>query len=195
MRILLDLDEVLADFVGGAAKVWGTTKEELEKVWVLGTWHMDPALATVLGKTVAEMEDEFWGPIDGHPEFWSELEPLPWSGELIDLVSSLTDDWFIVSSPRNLECCRLGKERWIKRVFGKAFDRFHLTPYKHTLAMRDTVLIDDSDDNVKVFRANFGAYGIVFPKINNSLHAQRNDPMKHVRSTLKYLAAYLMEKK
>ena len=89
MKIFLDVDEVLADFVGGACAVWGTTEAEVLPYWEPGVWNMIPPLSRALGLPVTLTEEEFWAAIvERGDRFWLNLRPLPWAGRVIDLVQS-----------------------------------------------------------------------------------------------------------
>lgn len=191
IKIFVDLDEVLVDFVGAACREWGTTKEQVVKHWTPGVWGIEP----FLGKTLGRGEDapltteEFWTRINGKVEFWEQLQPLPWADDVLALVSSVTDDWYIVSSPTNCETCHTGKVRWLKRRFGQTFNRFALWPHKHLLAQPGTILIDDAEHNVDSFeRAGKGySRGVLFPHIGNSRYRRATDPLEAVRDSLHWL--------
>ena len=177
-RILLDMDEVLADFTGGACCVHGWTPEQLQAQQPIGVWGIaEPMRLT---------EEEFWAPIvaAGKP-FWVGLDELPWARSILDLVRSVTDDWFIVSRPGWDADCYSGKAVWLKGFFGNyKFDRFVLTAHKHLLACPGTILIDDSEDNVEQF-IEAGGYGILFPCRHNKLHQYAYNPVGYLTQFFK----------
>ena len=72
MRILLDLDCVLADFVGGVARLWGLTAADLLRHWPAGEYGMNGPLAAALerpgyGRPVID-DAAFWRAIHAAPE-------------------------------------------------------------------------------------------------------------------------------
>ncbi len=172
-RILLDMDGVLTDFVGGALRIHGWTREAFEHVWPLQSYD----LAGPMGLT----EEAFWRPISAMNEvFWMGLQPLPWARELMELIRSVTDDWYIVSRPSQDPSCYSGKAFWLKRFFqDQSFDRFVLTPHKHIFVGPNVLLIDDLEENINNFVA-VGGDGLVFPSRHNCLHRFANNPMHHV---------------
>lgn len=173
MRILLDMDEVLCDFVGGALRVHGWTRKQLEQVWPVGTW----SIIEPMGLT----HDAFWKRIDaGGARFWRGLDPLPWAHDLIDWVTNTTDDWHIVTTPGHSVDCYVGKVRWLKWFFGERFDRFAITPHKHIFAAPHAILIDDKEETVRHFR-RAGGRARLFPSRHNSLFEFANDPVGYLK--------------
>lgn len=180
MRILLDLDEILSDFVGGACRAFNVDTKEVEHLTTNSVWgSLIPVIGKIKGFNLTP--EFFWAVIHQKGErFWEELEPLPWATQVLDLVKSLTDDWHIISAPSACPTSYGGKVKWLKNYFGKDFDRFALTPHKHIFAGPDVLLIDDRDKNVEDF-INAGGVGLVFPRHHNSLHRFKDDPVGHIR--------------
>lgn len=176
MRVLLDIDEVIADFVGGALKVHGWTRAELEAVWEPGTW----SIVEPMGLT----KETFWAPIlKAGPDFWEELDVLPWAAELIATVVSKTKDWWLVTSPgRGGAAAHIGKEAWIKQRFGD-FKRFVVTRHKELSAKPGVVLIDDNAATVQKF-VDAGGHGIVFPSRHNYLWPYADNAIAFVEDHL-----------
>lgn len=178
-KILLDLDEVLVDFVGAAAKIHGWTLERLYTLWEIGIWDM------AAGMRMSPVD--FWTPInDAGAAFWENLEETPWADELIGLVKSHSSSWAIASTPSYHQSSYIGKTNWLQRKFGPDFIDFHLTHAKGDFADADTILIDDREKTVNVFRA-FGGQAILFPARHNRHHALAADPMPYVSQVLKEL--------
>lgn len=182
VRILLDLDEVLVDFIGGAIGLHGSSLEEVLPHWPPGYWSVVPALGKALSRELTD--EDFWRPItDKGREFWLGLLTHPWAEELLSWVKSVTDDWHIVTSPSRCPTSHDGKIRWAKNYFGPNFDRICPYRYKEVFARHDAILIDDSDANVKKFR-DAGGKAIVFPRHNNSLHRFKGEPLKWVKQAM-----------
>jgi 5'(3')-deoxyribonucleotidase len=183
MRILLDLDEVLVDFVGGACRALNVNQEEIERLTTNSEWgSLILAISDLKGFRLTE--EFFWAVIHEEGEaFWAELQPLPWASYVLNLVKCLTDDWHIISSPSRDPVSYGGKVKWLKNYFGKDFDRFALTPHKSIFAQEDVLLIDDREQNIIDFLVA-GGDGIVFPRYHNSLHVLKDDPVGHLRRML-----------
>lgn len=194
MRILLDLDEVLADFVGGACALWGAPIQAVRDQWVPGTWGLVEPLSAVLttrGRKSPLSGEEFWRRLDGNVDFWAELEHLPWMDDVLTLVKEYTEDWHIVTSPSWCDSSITGKVRWVKRHLGKKFTRILPTPHKYVCAMPGVVLVDDRESNVADFTVwkgkPTGADGILFPRLHNRNHPLEADPAKYLRAALAQL--------
>jgi 5'(3')-deoxyribonucleotidase len=180
--VILDLDEVLADFVGAACFTHGTSVEKLWDVWEPGEWDMS--------KPLGISSNEFWREIrlEGS-DFWENLSPTPWMEELIHLVDSSFPEWHIVTAPDNTPECHLGKVRWIKEYLGKSFNNFSITPHKHLFAQPGVVIIDDRQSTVEKF-ISYGGQGILFPAHHNANYQLKSDPMDHIRNQLNQLKGY-----
>ena len=172
LRILLDVDEVLADFVGGALRAHGWTREQLEAVWPAGTW----SIVEPMGLTV----EEFWRPIHAAGEsFWTSLDRHPWVDELLRTVQDFTDDWLLVTSPSADPSSYSGKVRWINDNLGVHPQHIVLTNRKEIMANHSTVLIDDRASSIQSF-ISAGGLGIAFPSRHNHRHLLANDPVSHI---------------
>jgi FMN phosphatase YigB (HAD superfamily) len=189
MRILLDMDEVLCDFTGGACAVWEVDPEDVRR---RAEWDLLPRLNNVLvadGRRAKDApaltREEFWAPILFRGEaFWRELPPLPWALSVWSLVRGVTDDWHVVSAPQPNPACYAGKVAWLKAWFGPDFDRFALTPHKHIFAGPDAVLVDDSSANCEAFRAA-GGRAVLFPAPHNHLRTHAHCPADYLATVLK----------
>src|SRR3990167_3346895 len=96
--VLIDMDEVLADFVGGACQVHGVTKAELHAIQEPGRWDISHPIGTIIRRELSD--DDFWEPIHAAgEEFWFGLDRLPEAIHILDLVKSITPNWYIVSAP------------------------------------------------------------------------------------------------
>lgn len=118
MRVLLDLDCTLADFIGGVARLWGLTTADLLRHWPPGEYGMEGPLSRALYEkrscladrgyssrtpnTPAPVVDggvmtteQFWRPINDRPGFWLGLDPLPWAEELFTLcLKAAGGEWY-----------------------------------------------------------------------------------------------------
>lgn len=194
MRILLDLDCVLADFVSGASAAHGLDPAEVVRHWPAGTYRMQYAVGAALGRGEGWDPAEFWASFHGRRDFWANLPVLPWAAELAALVTGLTEDWWVVTSQSRCDQCYPGKVDWCRNFFGAgaAFDEGRVIPLraKYLLANPDVVLVDDCDENVDRFVAA-GGWGVTFPAHHNKMHHHKSDPMARVVPRLHRIAAEL----
>lgn len=197
-QLLLDLDEVLADFVGGVARAFAVRRGDLEAAWEPGEWGVHHALGRVLGIDLEE--PEFWGMLRarGGPDFWLRLEPLPWVRE----VQAVVRDWckagghelFMVTSPSDCNGCLRDKRRWVE-VYLKDFLPPHRLVFCTHKAMMATaegarrLLVDDNGETTMLFR-DMGGLAVTFPRLHNHLHDKKDDPVGWLAKSLDYLTKY-----
>lgn len=190
-RILLDMDEVLTDFVGRTCKWWHVSLDKVLSYWVPGEWSIVEPIGKALQEKVEKrkqfyvpMTDErFWQKLRGDEYFWSQMKQRSWCDDTVELVKSLTSDWLIVSSPSRCHSSYSGKVKWLYRKFGETFTQFHLGTRKHIMAQPGVVLIDDCDANIQKFEAE-GGIGVLWPAHHNRLHAHKDNPFAYVKERL-----------
>jgi len=181
LRIFLDLDGVLADFVGGACRIHGWTRERFAAKHPPGSWFMQ--------STLQVSNTKFWRHIDeAGVDFWLGLQPTPWARELVRLVEQYTKDWYVLSAPSKHVSSYVGKLGWIRRFFGDDFDRLLLTSHKHLLATPQSLLIDDREKTTEAFVAS-GGHAIIFPSLHNCFHPYAADPVPYVSRALKEITS------
>lgn len=176
--LYVDMDDVMADFVGAACLAHGMTREKMETRRKPGCWDIKKALG-------ANTLKEFWEPINATgSEFWYNLEPLPWFGELVELLVWLQIEWYILSTPGNCPSSYVGKVMWIEKYFGEEFVNYILTPHKHLLA-HNAFLVDDRPDNINKF-IEHGGRGMIFPTLGGPplVHDYVHDPVGHIAKFL-----------
>lgn len=179
MLVLVDMDEVLVDYISGALKVHKVTPQQLAAKRKPGHWNIAEALSIP--------EGDFWKPInDIGSEFWEALQPLPWAEKLVGLIEAIGWDWYVVTSPSREPESYSGKVRWLKNFFGKEFDRIIPTKYKWLLAGEGRVLIDDREKNCVEFEKVGGA-SILFPSAGNFLYVFQDRPLEYVSHRLEGL--------
>jgi len=178
-RILLDLDGVLADWVGSVAPLFGHERDYLLGAWPPGTYD----IAEVLGVSTAEL----WRRVhEGGADFWSGLEPLPWCAELLELCQGLAPTT-ILTSPSRDPSAAAGKTAWLQAQFGSTFRDYLIGPDKPACAHPGALLIDDRGTGCDAF-AKAGGQTIVFPQPWNSAWTSSAesgaDPLAFVREQL-----------
>jgi len=158
----IDVDGVLADFAGAAAKLHNYDIER----WPLGTYDM----VDVLGIS----DDEFWAPIYCiGADFWENLETLPWAMDLVGALPRFT----LLTSPSGHPTEAHGKMAWIRRVFGSGFRDYMIGPNKHLCARHPgAVIVDDFPKNCERFVAA-GGRAVLFPQRWNHRHEHHRNPL------------------
>lgn len=185
MAIILDMDEVICDFTGGALGLHGYSWADFEPGGRLASWCGAWGLDAILGLS----EEAFWQPINNAgQEFWQSLDLLPWTNELLDMLEPC--DWFIATSPAKHVSSHIGKVLWLEEHLPQHRDRAFIARHKHKLAHQGNVLnvlIDDRPQNIATFQQH-GGYGILFPSYCNCLYLQRKDPLRYVAQQLEILS-------
>lgn len=172
--ILLDMDGVLVDWVGGVCRLYGLDQEELES-----NWGEDWGICSAVGVS----EEELWEGIDAEgPAFWYDLEALPWAEALFAECSSRAPT-YILSSPSRSPHSAAGKVEWMHRHLGYPFRDFLLGPCKELCARLGSILIDDRPRNVERFRAN-GGDAILFPRPWNDNRDSSDEALSFTLSAL-----------
>lgn len=160
MKIFLDLDGVLADFVGGVAKWFYITQAELLQEWPANIYGIQEPLSRAIQRRREENKQHvqfnhsnptqnLWNGYGSFPgidckAFWANLEPTQWMEKLVTLVKSYDPNFHIITTPGHSPEGYAGKAMWVKDRFGQDFDRIILTSHKELLAKPNTILIDDT---------------------------------------------------
>jgi len=163
-HLYLDLDGVLADFHGAAARLFG--QPDIVDRWPEGVWPM----WDVLGIT----EWAFWEPIAQIGQrFWSDsIQPCEWADDLLAWITQSGIPWSIATEPTGVHGELDGKLAWIKRHLGHNVG-WAMTNDKSRLAGPGRVLVDDSDAQCAAWMnacwGKGGAEAILFPRPWNAL--------------------------
>lgn len=171
MICFLDLDGVLADFLGAAFRLHKITLDPYPP----GVWDFFPHAGIA--------EADFYAPLD--ESFWAGL---PWTQDGRQILAAVEETFGVanvclLSSPTLHPGSLSGKYRWISEHLPQYQRRFLLGPPKHLLAQPGTVLVDDSDANVGRFRKE-GGEAVLVPRAWNVLHAWRDSAVSEVRQRL-----------
>lgn len=162
-RILLDMDGVLADFIGGACKAHGRPSPYTEPD-NLGKWDID--------KLWGMDSDAFWAPLLGC-QFWLNLEPTVECMRIIELaVDSVgRQNVGICTRPpcQDYPESVRGKRGWIRRHCPELIDRMVFCIDKTFCANPNTLLIDDNEHNITSFWYAGGS-SVLVPRPWNVLH-------------------------
>jgi hypothetical protein len=158
MRIFVDLDGVTVDLGKGIRGLFNIQDPYLSEKY-RGNCHMHK----ILGLSI----DEFFKPMD--TKFWKNLEFTIDGKWILSLVEHLFGSKNVCLLTNH--SCRpevaAGKVLWVEKNLPKYTERLLIGVPKHFCAGPDTMLIDDSDDNVEQFR-KFGGVGVLIPRPWNS---------------------------
>jgi len=147
-KIYLDMDGVLASFVGGFTELVGMGPSEYENIH--GT-------------------DRMWERVYETPNFFADLPLMQYTYATVSLCQLNAGAVTILSSPSrvNKPLCMLQKRQWIDEHLGKRFPAI-FTSKKHTYAGPDRLLIDDQARNIDAWE-EAGGVGIVFKNYHQLL--------------------------
>ena len=175
MRVFLDMDGVLADFVGGVHRVHGRPNcydnpSNLGRFDIEACWGVSA--------------EEFWEPTDTF-EFWNGLDKMPDADAFVDFVCGefLTSNVAVLTAPSKACACFTGKRAWIERYYPQFKRRIIYGTAKDFLAGPNRILIDDRDRNVEEF-AEHGGIGILVPRPWNSAYHVTIEPLAAVKQAL-----------
>lgn len=162
--IYLDIDEVLVDWTGGVMRLLGIDRAE-----ALAKWDaLDPRPWDFFDALGLDAE-EAWRRIDeAGPEFWRDLEWLPWGQEVYELCCASAPT-VLVTSPSPHVSCVAGKLAWLHKHFGPCAKSWAMTPSKFFFAHPGALLIDDSPHNCASF-VEAGGRALLFPGVGNYRH-------------------------
>ena len=171
--ILLDMDGVLCDFVGSAARLFGKNPS-----YVYANWKGDhDACPAEIGVS----PEKLWEKIEAEGEaFWTGLEPYPWAKEMYEWLVS-KDDVVILTKPNYHPSCVAGKLAWLYSFTDNPrFGNYLIGPRKDACARPSSLLIDDNDANVESF-VKAGGRALLFPQPWNKERAFKGDKFTNLR--------------
>lgn len=173
MKIFVDMDGVLVDFVGGVSRMLGI--EYPAKYGEIGPWD--------IGKAFGVDPDDIWPRLQFL--FWSNLDPLPWCIDLLMMCELAVGmgNVSILTTQCGSEFCSSGKENWVRERLPKRFlESIIITKDKHLVAARDRILIDDNEENIDAWNMA-GGFGVLFPAPWNRYYPVEN-PMEGMKTRL-----------
>lgn len=163
-RILLDMDGVLTDLVSAAFRLHDIP---LDRGYPMGTYDIMEAAQRIKPEFNLSPRD-FWDAMDHG--FWAGM--LAYSGYLTIVNKAVEavgyENVFIATSPTLAPDSASGKVEWIQNFMPWQLHRqYFITPRKYVLASKDTLLVDDSDDNCSKFKEGGGS-AVLVPRPWNS---------------------------
>jgi 5'(3')-deoxyribonucleotidase len=155
MIVLMDMDGVLVDFVGGICRAHG-------REW---PYHDRKNLGEYdTAKVIGMAPEKFWRPCN-RQEFWEQLEWTEDGTEILDAAEKLLgpENVYLLTSPTISAGAYAGKFAWVEQNLPHYKRRLLMGACKHLCALEGTVLVDDSDKNVEDFR-RAGGEAILVPR-------------------------------
>lgn len=181
MRLFLDMDDVIVNYVHNVAKHYEIPLDEFYKRWPLGVYEIYHAIGKPDGEVWAEMREV-------SDEFWSTMPEFPWSRKFYDTCCQYGET-LILTSPINSPTCLSGKLKWLYKFTGDPyFNNYIMTKMKWTCARWNHILIDDKEANVKQFIKE-GGRAVLFPSHGNHLHDRLDDPCGYALAELAKVVA------
>ena len=194
MKILLDLDGVLADLVSGLMMVHG-------KPWPFGydAGNYGPS-AWCINEPWRLTPAELWEPCDW--SFWANLPKTPEADDIYRLAVETVGvgNVCMCTSPGHVPGAADGKRDWCRQHFPDvpvilAVEAWSChndgdgsgTPPKHFLAHRGVLLVDDNQDNCREF-SRAGGHCFLWPSWWNDKHEQIDQRVELLRRELELVA-------
>ena len=180
-RVMLDMDGVIADFVGGVCKRFDIV-DPFRNPANHGLWDilpMDPRLAKLA-------PGEFWNSLDY--TFWYNLPVTEDASAIIEtlLTKYSQEQICILSSPCYTKGCMDGKLQWLRKHFPKFAKQFLFGNSKQFCAAPTNLLVDDRCKNVDDFES-FGGNAILYPRLWNRLYSKTQQALDHLKEQLKHV--------
>lgn len=142
IRILLDCDGVLADFVAGVNRVLVGAGHDAIVPTTFRFFDGHPAKETILAALRT-------------PEFWYDLEPIPGAVDAVTRMAEGDNEILVVTA--SWESCtgwENARRGWLMRHFGIEQDRVLVVPGKRKHLVRGDVFVDDKQETVLAWEAH-----------------------------------------
>lgn len=187
-EIYLDLDDVLNRFTMSALRFVGCPVDPMtfDKYPVECGFDIICATRTLIGGDYTTDLQTFW---DGIPrKFWATVP----KSEECDWLLNYCAEWVgpenvqIATSPTKDPDCLSGKLEWIHQHLPEWMHRqYSITPRKWKYGFPTTLLIDDSDANVRKFREH-GGHAILMPRPWNTAHSRTDNIIPRLEEMFRY---------
>lgn len=175
--ILLDMDGVITDFVGGVCKAFNKANPYPEETRDYSFWHAWPDISFDDVNAICNQE------------FWHNLEWMYDGRETLRAIMGTLglESVYLATYPMpNIES-PTGKWLWVQDNLPVYLKRTIITQAPKTLLVQpDALIIDDKDENVEEFVVA-GGQGILVPRHWNRAHKQADNSANVVREQLEKL--------
>lgn len=174
MKIFLDLDGVIVDWDRGVIEWFG-----------LNATHDDITHWGSMYELSGMTEHDFWEDL-ATPLFWENLMFTPIAFDLLKLLTIWKP--CLLTSPAMKTAG--WRQNWIQKNLPSYFHskRYLIGPGKQYCASPDAILIDDYEENIKLFES-WGGRGLLFPQPWNYLRdiKTKQDKLDYVEKQLRKL--------
>lgn len=180
MKIFIDLDGVLADWLTPAIRLLdGDVEGVLSKWEKLNPRPWDLFDVLDVPRNYGYRKIELAG-----DQFWARLPIFPHAKHLVKRCQEIGEST-ILTSPFNHAGSYAGKVKWLDYHFGKGFARKHalIGAKKHVVSQPGSLLIDDRPKNCEAWKRE-GGTAILFPAFGNELFMYRKWALKYIESQL-----------
>ena len=174
MKCFLDMDGVLADFVGGVCKAHNRTC--YDKPEHLGEFQLE--------KCWGITAEAFWRPTNNW-DFWFNLEKTPEADAIVELAfrNFGEKNVAILTSPSLDRSCVPAKRAWVEKYYPSLAKGMIFSWGKGMIGGPGRVLVDDRDRNVEDWDAAEG-YGVLMPRPWNRWHQSADWPMVVIKEQI-----------
>ena len=153
-KVMLDLDGVLVNFVEGINRAFGI-KYDYAKLPERMKWNW---FSEYLGLDSQEVDSICT------INFWAGLRWMHDGKEILELVESIFDDIYLLTTPMPNPESYTGKMLWVERHIPRYKNRTIITTVsKFLFAGENRILIDDKNENIDEFN-EAGGRGILVPR-------------------------------
>jgi hypothetical protein len=182
MRVMLDMDGVVADFYTAAAALHRLPLPNggggLEAWWLPTIWNMSAS--------------KFYDPM-GY-DFWRHMPKMPDADEIVVLLDGYfgIENICFLTSPVLTPGCMDGKRDWGREHYPEIPTLISVTareskvPPKEFCAHPDTLLVDDMERNTDPFE-KAGGKAYLLPRPWNRMHYVEDDPVTDLRNYIETL--------
>lgn len=157
MKILLDMDGVLVNFVKGVCALHNMqcpTDVVSYDIWKHRAFQNN---GITYEDTVEAIRNV------GAKVFWEMLTPYDETTELMSVLYGTGLGIQIITTPMRQVPSYYGKKAWLRKYHPELSHKVIFTDNKYWYANDATILIDDKDDNVIAFRKS-GGHAILYPQ-------------------------------
>ena len=184
-RVFLDLDDVLNRFTMPVLAHIGcpVSRNDFRKFPVECGYDIIKAVNTFFFSSVHFYDKhEFWT-LFGE-KFWANLPVSDEKDEFVRLATEAVgiENVYILTSATGAVGCLEGKRKWVKKHLGSSWLRKLIICTDKFVCAHDSLLIDDSHQNVMLFRGA-GGHAITVPRPWNPLWGR--DALSHVKRSLR----------
>jgi len=152
IRIFLDVDGVISDWMGMAIKVFNINEHDINTRKILKEEYN--SLSYLTDKSIVYETINKIG-----TKYWEDIELFPWAKNLYSALQEEGDVCFL-TSPGPWPAAAQGKINAINRDFGES--KIIITQHKYYCANENSILIDDQPSNIRLFE-NYGGNTFLWP--------------------------------